>query len=40
MKNYLGIAAAGMLLFSACSSDEEVINNGNSSANLKGRNWS
>lgn len=37
MKNYLGIAAAGMLLFSACSSDEEVINNGNSSANLKGQ---
>lgn len=37
MKNYLGIAAAGMLLFSACSSDEEVINNGNSSANLEGQ---
>lgn len=37
MKKYLCMAAAGMLLFSACSNDDDVINNGNSSADFEGQ---
>lgn len=37
MKKYLCMAAAGMLLFSACSNEDDVINNGNSSADFEGQ---
>lgn len=37
MKKYLCMAAAGMLLFSACSNEDDVINSGNSSADFEGQ---